>query len=90
MSIGNALAFIKRGFEDEALRARLNAASSLAELRDVLADEKMVFTAHDFDEAYHHELIQCQELEDAERLVEFRMWWSLLDHDIRLNQCASP
>ncbi len=89
MTIGNAITFIERGGKDAALRARLNAASSLSELRNVLADEDLIFSAHDFDEAYHHRLIQCQEMEDAEKLIEFRFWWDLLDRSVRSDQCAT-
>jgi hypothetical protein len=78
MTIGNALAFMNRGLTDTALRERLNGASSLPELRHVLDEERLAFTAHDFDEAFHHRLIQCQEAEEADQLKEFKMWWDLL------------
>lgn len=82
MTIGNALAFIKRGYEDDALRKRLNSAASMAELEDILVKEKLMFSAHDFDEAYHHSLTLCQEVEEADKLSEFKMWWDLLLHMI--------
>ena len=78
MTIKNALTFIKRGQEDRTLRSRLNAAASADELSEILTSEKLEFSAHDFDEAYHHQLTQCQEEEEAEQLKEFRMWWDLL------------
>lgn len=85
MTIGNALNFIERGFEDKTLRDRLNAVSNPSELKDVLADENLTFSAGDFDEAYHHRLTLCQEMEAAEQLLEFRMWWDLLGRSV-----ASP
>ena len=30
------------------------------------------------DEAFHHQLTQCQETEAAEQLKEFKLWWDLL------------
>jgi hypothetical protein len=78
MTIGNALTFINRGQEDKALRSRLNAANNPDELNEILTAEKLTFSAHDFDEAYHHQLTQCQEEEEADRLKEFKMWWDLL------------
>jgi len=78
MSIANALTFIERGQQDGALRGRLNAANSPDELHEILAAEKLAFSAHDFDEAYHHRLTECQEEEAADQLKEFKMWWDLL------------
>ena len=78
MTIKNALTFIKRGQEDRTLRSRLNGAASVDELSKILTSENLDFSAHDFDEAYHHRLTQCQEEEEAEQLKEFRMWWDLL------------
>jgi hypothetical protein len=88
MTIGNALTFIKRGQEDGALRARLNAANSPHELEAVLSEEKFVFSSHDFDEAYHHRLTECQEEEEADRLKEFKMWWELLSQFINPSTCG--
>ena len=87
MTIGNALAFIERGQTDSALRDRLNAATSCRERDDVLADEKLVFSAHDFDEAFHHRLTQCQEAEEADQLREFKMWWDLLTQVLEPAAC---
>ena len=78
MTIGNALTFIKRGLEDSDLRGRLNAATSLPEIDQVLAEENLLFSAHDFDEAFHHQLTLCQAMEAAEQLKEFKLWWDLL------------
>lgn len=78
MTIGNALSFIQRGLADSALRERLNAATSPQELDTVLFDEKLLFTAHDFEEAFHHRLTLCREMEEAEQIIEFKMWWDLL------------
>jgi hypothetical protein len=87
MTIGNALTFINRGQEDSALRSRLNKANSPDELVEILAAEKLTFSAHDFDEAYHHQLTQCQEEEDANQLKEFKMWWELLSQVLNPAGC---
>jgi len=78
MTIGNALNFIQRGLEDSPLRKRLNLAASLSEIHRILADEGLIFSYHDFDEAFHKRLVKCQELEMAEELKEFKIWWDLL------------
>ena len=78
MTIGNALAFIERGQADGTLRDRLNAAKSCEERDVLLAEEQLVFSAHDFDEAYNHRLTQCQVEEEADQLKKFKMWWDLL------------
>jgi hypothetical protein len=78
MTIGNALTFINRGLEDGGLRGRLNAAASLPEIDQVLAEEDLLFSACDFDEAFHHQLAQSQSAETAEQLKEFKLWWDLL------------
>ena len=88
MTIGNALSFIKRSQADSALRARLNAAESPDELSEILVTEKLSFSAHDFDEAYHHQLTECQEEEEADQLKEFKMWWELLSQYHNPSACG--
>lgn len=88
MTIGNALTFIERGFEDKALRERLNAVANPLELKNVLAEENLTFSAHDFDEAYHHRLTLCQGMDAAEQLLEFRMWWDLLGRSVTSSACS--
>jgi len=88
MTIGNALTFIERGLADSMLRERLNAAAILPEFDDVLAEEKLLFSAHDFDEAFHHRLTQCKELEEAELIKEFKLWWDLLFRILEPRACG--
>lgn len=78
MTIGNALKFIKKGLVDDPLRKRLNNASGLPELEQVLSENGLVFSAHEFDEAFNSRLVQCQEEEDASQLREFKLWWDFL------------
>jgi hypothetical protein len=89
MTIGNALAFIERGQKDIDLRDRLNVATSCRERDAVLAVEKLTFSAHDFDEAFHHRLTLCQQAEEAEQLKEFRMWWDMLSQILEPAGCGN-
>jgi hypothetical protein len=89
MTIGNALGFIERGLHDTDLRKRLNAAVTAAECDRLLGEEKLVFSAHDFDEAFHHRLTRCQEAEEANQIKEFKMWWDLLMGSFGAGGCGS-
>ena len=89
MTIGNALTFIERGQNDSSLRGRLNAATSCKERDDILAGENLLFSTHDFDEAFNHRLTQCQEKEEADQLKEFRMWWDLLSQILDPAACGN-
>ncbi len=88
MTIGNALTFIKRGQQERNLRSRLNAANTLDELNEILTEEALSFTAHEFDEAYHHRLTQYQEQEEADQLKEFKFWWDLLSQMLNPASCG--
>lgn len=88
MTIGNALTFIKKAQKDTSLRKRLNASKNQQEIESVLADANLSFSAHDFDEAYHHSLTLCQEYEEAEALKEFKLWWDLLMQMTGAAQCG--
>lgn len=88
MTIGNALTFIKRGREDNDLRSRINAAGTLSELNGVLDAEGLLFSPHDFDEAYHNRLFQCQFEDDADQIKEFKMWWDLVSQSLNLSPCG--
>ena len=89
MTIGNALTFIERGLRDNSLRKRLNSVTNSSELQNVLGDEKFMFSAHDFDEAFHHRLTQCRDEEEAEQIKEFKMWWHLLSRSLEMPACSS-
>ncbi len=90
MSIGNALIFINRGLEDNNLRGRLNAASRQPKLNQVLAEEDLLFSAHDFDETFHHQLTRCKTLETVDQLKEFKLWWDLLMRTLEPAACKTP
>lgn len=77
MSVGQAKKFIQRGLRDSTLREDLNASSNQTALLAVLKREDLVFSAHEFDEAFHNLLVQCQEKEQADQLNEFKTWWNL-------------
>ena len=88
MTIGNALNFIERGLTDSALRDRLNTAPDMSQCEGVLAEESLTFTDHEFDEAFHHRLTQCQEAEEADQIREFKLWWDLLGQVLRDGKCS--
>jgi hypothetical protein len=77
MTIGKAKEFIKRGMYDSDLRARLLEAKDSASLTSALGKEDLLFSDHDFDEAFHNLLTQCQLREQADQLKEFRLWWTM-------------
>lgn len=78
MTIGNAKQFIHRGMRDSGFRTRLLAPEDHASLQAILAQEHILFSDHDFDEAFHNLLTQCQTQEQAEQLREFRTWWGMI------------
>ena len=75
MTIGKAKQFIQRGMQDSDLRARVLASSSGAPMKAILVEEDLIFSDHDFDEAFNNLLTQCQSQDQADQLREFRMWW---------------
>jgi len=89
MTIASALNFIEQGLNDRALRGRLNSASIESELKDVLANEKFMFSKADFNDAFLQRLTQCQETEEAEQLKEFKLWWGLLLQSMEPRTCKS-
>ncbi len=78
MTVHNALLFIKQGMTDSDLRFRLNNTASQDELDQVLAEQSMLFSPHEFEQAFSQKLVQCQEIGQAEQLHQFRMWWTIL------------
>lgn len=88
MTIGRALKFIARGLEDQPFRTSLNKAASIPQLYQILEEYSLSFDGGDFEEAFNHRLTKCQELEAAEQLKEFKMWWELL-HRLLANETPS-
>ena len=78
MTVAIAKKFIKRGLGDSELRARLNGASDIVELQQILEDENLGFSPDNFDEAFYEMLTECQTMEAADQTKEFRVWWELL------------
>jgi hypothetical protein len=89
MTIGNALSFIKRSFNDADLRERLNGAVNKEELSRILAEEYITFSDHDFDNAFNHRLTECQEIDEAEQLKELKLWWDLLGQILEPSFCKA-
>lgn len=89
MTIGNALNFIKRGMNDDQLRKRLNKASGIEGIDQILQEVHLDFSYNEFDEAYHHRLVQCQEESEADQLKHFRLWWEMLTQIESGRACSS-
>ena len=89
MTIGNALTFIKRGMIEKALRDRLNAASTLQDLLQILDAEDLTFTPSEFEDAVNSSLVKCSECDEADELKDFQMWWEMLQQIISPETCAS-
>lgn len=88
MTIGNAMTFIKRGMTDSKLRKRLYAASSIAMCDAILAEENLIFSPNEFEEAFHNRLTLCQQAEEADQLNEFKMWWQMLAQLLDPDRCG--
>lgn len=80
MTVGNAIAFIRRGINDSELRVRLATAHSIRVRDEELSDEGLRFSQHEFEEAFRNLLTLCQEAEAADQLNEFKIWWEFLTH----------
>ncbi len=89
MTIGNAMDFIKRGINDSELRERLNTAQSIEGRDKILADERLQFTYHEFEDAYRNLLTLCKEVEAADQLNEFKSWWAFLTYLLEPDTCSS-
>lgn len=87
MTVGNAIAFIKRGMHDRELRGRLSSAESIWSRDQILSNERLQFSQHQFEEAYYNQLTLCREAEEADQLKEFKMWWELLNHFLEPSAC---
>jgi hypothetical protein len=49
-----------------------------ASLSAILEKEGLLFSDHDFDEAFHNLLTQCQFQDQADQLMDFGMWWRMI------------
>ena len=89
MTVHNAMVFIEKGLHDPSLRQRMNSASNRKELQDVLESEQMIFVDNEFDDAFYALLTQCQTVEKADQLREFKMWWHFLCQMVEPAGCGA-
>ena len=89
MTIGNAMAFIKRGINDSELRDRLNTAPSIRGRDEILSDERLQFTHYEFEDAHRNLLTLCKAAEAADQLNEFKSWWEFLTYLLEPGTCSS-
>ena len=78
MPIADARKFLFEVMQNAELRDALNGAADEAARETVLAEVGFRFTAHEFEEAWRHELTVCQTEELASRLHELSQWWQIL------------
>jgi hypothetical protein len=89
MTIGKAKTFIRRAMTDSEMRSRLNAAPSIQVRDDILAAENLLFSPAEFEDAYRHQLTECQNEETAGELKEFKLWWDYLASLISPVSCGN-
>lgn len=89
MTIGSAKKFIKQAQVDTDLRRALNKAKTHAILLEQLEENGFSFSAHDFDEAFHNTLFECQFEEHANQLKEMKAWWELLQGILGVQETSS-
>lgn len=78
MPIADAKKFLVEVMQNETLRGALNTADGEAGREAVLAEVGFRFNAQEFEEAWRHELTQCQTQELAEQLHDLHQWWQML------------
>jgi len=68
MSIQNAIRFIHKVQEDDEFRNDLFQLKNISQFESFLEEKDLDYTEFEFDEAYHHLLVQCQFEEQADGL----------------------
>ena len=68
MSIQNAIRFIHKVQGDDEFRNNLFRLKNISQFEGFLEEKELDYTEFEFDEAYHHLLVQCQFEEQADRL----------------------
>ena len=78
MSIQNAIRFIKKVQADKSFREGLFQIATVNEFRVFLTENNLEYDEAEFEEAYHHLLVQCQFEEEADRLRDVSSMMRLL------------
>ena len=78
MTIAAAKKFIVKAAEQPAWVQHLNSSESIQHLQDMLKEEDLEFSYHEFDEAYNNILTKCQFPAQADALQQIRNWYDML------------
>lgn len=78
MTIDSARKFFVLASQNPDWVQKLNTANSKAQLEEMLANDGLVFSYHDLDEAYGNILTKCQFPAQAESLQQIRNWYDML------------
>lgn len=78
MTVGSALKFVSRIKKDTVFRKKLYCYDSLQSLKDFLADENLVFTPEEFEDAIQKNRVEAQFEEIANEYSEILQWWKVL------------
>ena len=68
MSIQNAIRFISKVQRDDEFRNELFRLKNYSQFEIFLEERDLEYSEFEFDEAYHHLLVQCQFAEQSDRL----------------------
>lgn len=78
MSRRDARRFLYLAMQDPAIRRQLNAAGGDSGRRAILQSHDISFTDQEFEDAWRHELAECQTEALADHLHDIRQWWQFL------------
>ncbi len=78
MSLATASLFLKKLHKEATFRQLISDAPGLPELEQLVRTHCGLFSQEEFDDAFRHALLECQEEQDAYQLQSLRLWWELL------------
>ncbi len=77
MSVGNAIKFIRNVQKDDDFRKSLYKVNSFEDFESTLREREMYFNPDEYEEAFNHLHVQCQDSQEADDLYN-------VNHFIRL------
>jgi len=77
MSIKNAMTFISKVDSDKLFRTECYKCKTKQELLVFLQTQFMLFTEEEFEEAINIMLFKCQSYEDADKIKQVEVWFTL-------------
>lgn len=82
MTVGSALKFVNRIKKENDFRKKLYNYDSVQELNNFLADENLVFTSGEFEDAVQKNRVEAQFEEIANEYSEIGHWWKMLNEQL--------